>query len=215
MATRIYGRSRSLGPTVAARAAKALIACGPGDSITVDSFYMQGGWRRFLLPLLDAVRPIEFVGRWQSTGSCEAVDDYGITAWGAGATKALPAHGWAGEYFRFGHPSLHLVYCGTNGLESSSMVSVIVDPILAADSAVKILIAPLFPRQSVDHSAFNAAIIAAVEGHSSFGTRVFLARSMATALTLADLRDGIHPTPSGYEKMAQCWANEIAAQGLI
>ncbi len=57
---------------------------------------------------------------------------------------------------------------------------------------------------------YNAGIAEVVARHRAMGEAVFLVH-MHSALTLADLRDGLHPKAEGYAKMAKVWADAVIA----
>jgi len=57
---------------------------------------------------------------------------------------------------------------------------------------------------------YNAGIAAVVTKHRAMGQAVSLV-PMHPALTLADLRDGLHPKAEGYAKMAKVWADAVLA----
>src|SRR6185312_11529702 len=55
---------------------------------------------------------------------------------------------------------------------------------------------------------FNSAIPGIVQSKVNAGKRVHLV-DMHSALTTGDLIDGIHPTATGYDKMATVWFNAL------
>lgn len=68
------------------------------------------------------------------------------------------------------------------------------------------------PAKEAQASAYNAYIPQIVAAHKAQGQNILLA-DMATALTPADLSpDGVHPSTSGYDKMARIWYRALAGQ---
>ena len=55
---------------------------------------------------------------------------------------------------------------------------------------------------------YNAAIPGIVQSRANAGKRVHLV-DMYSALTTADLADGVHPNAGGYSKMAATWYNAL------
>lgn len=190
--------------------------CPVGDSITAGSDGI-GGYRTPLANLLNATRRTAFIGTQNTGGPPGTHKGYpgaSIALFAPGASTIVPTN-WTDQFAAFGTPKLCLCYVGVNGLQASLYTADITAPILAGDANVKLLCAPLFPSQGLDTASFNSTMIAAVQALGTYGTRVFLAQSMASALTLSDLADGLHPTTAGYAKMATAWYNEITAQGLL
>jgi hypothetical protein len=67
-----------------------------------------------------------------------------------------------------------------------------------------------FPAADAQVRAFNAALPAIVAGKANAGRRVHLV-DMYSALTSADLADGVHPNAGGYRKMADVWYRALQA----
>ena len=60
-------------------------------------------------------------------------------------------------------------------------------------------------------AAYNAGVADIVRRHSSAGEKVALVDQHTGFDAAADLRDGVHPNATGYEKMAAVWAAAISA----
>lgn len=199
-------------------ALKRVVPCG--DSITKGSPDPGGNYRAELDVLLNQTFNTVFVGSQTGggdPGSHKGYPNAFISQFAPGAS-AICAVSWAAEFAAWSpdhDPDLFLVYLGTNGLHPELMVADVVDPILAANTTTKILIANLFPSALDDHKAFNSDLNGFITAHASFGTRVFLDREMSTALGLGDLIDGLHPTFAGAILMANEWYRSIVAQGLL
>ena len=73
-------------------------------------------------------------------------------------------------------------------------------------------VATIIPLSNAGQEAaartFNAAIPGIVQSKVNAGKRVHLV-DMHSALTTADLIDGIHPTAGGYDKMAAAWYSAL------
>jgi hypothetical protein len=85
----------------------------------------------------------------------------------------------------------------------------LVDHILANAPGVELFVAQITPETDPAREAlveaYNAALPAVVQGK---GSHVHLV-DMHSALTTADLADGVHPTAAGYAKMGAVWYSAL------
>lgn len=70
--------------------------------------------------------------------------------------------------------------------------------------------ATIIPLASFDVRTYNAAIPGIVQSKARAGKHVHLVE-MYSALTTADLADGVRPDAGGYTKMATVWCNALQA----
>ncbi|MEV4461970.1 ricin-type beta-trefoil lectin domain protein, partial [Microbispora sp. NPDC049633] len=112
-------------------------------------------------------------------------------------------------------PRTVLLHIGTNDVLQNYNVSgapqrlsTLIDHVTAAAPNADVFVATIIPlSNSGQESAartFNAAIPGIVQSKVNSGKRVHLV-DMHSKLTTADLIDGIHPTATGYDKMAAAW----------
>ena len=83
-----------------------------------------------------------------------------------------------------------------------------IDHITNTAPTAEVFVAQITPLANANQDAaartFNAAIPGIVQSKVNAGKHVHLV-DMHSALTTADLTDGIHPTAGGYDKMAATW----------
>ena len=112
-------------------------------------------------------------------------------------------------------PRTVLLHIGTNDVLQNydlagapGRLSTLVDHITATAPDTEVFVATIIPLanagQEANARAFNATIPAMVASKANAGKHVHLV-DMHSALTTADLIDGIHPTATGYDKMAATW----------
>ena len=106
-------------------------------------------------------------------------------------------------------------WCGETAVQLAERHAALIDAILAQAPDAWLLVASIPPESSqviepngVDRATLtvelNAQIETRVQARASAGARIKFV-DVYSALTVNDLRDGIHPTESGYEKLAQAW----------
>ena len=179
-----------------------------GDSIT-DGYNVAGGYRNWLWQhFYNDSYHVDFVGSGSNgpstlgdrdheghTGYFIHQLDSGINAWLADA-----------------NPRTVLLHVGTNDMawdiapsEAPARLGGLIDKILAGAPSADVFVATIIPSADADDEAKGQAYNAAIPGVvQSKGSRVHLV-DMHSALTTADLADGIHPNATGYEKMANTW----------
>jgi cellulase/cellobiase CelA1 len=182
-----------------------------GDSITegtqTPGGYRIGLWQRFTAN----GNKVDFVGS-QSNGpaSLGDHDHEGHPGWRIDQIDANIT-GWLQATM----PHTVLLHIGTNDVLQNfnlsgapNRLSTLIDHITATDPGAEVLVATIIPLANASEEAnvrtFNAAIPGIVQGKVTAGKHVHLV-DMHSALTAADLTDGIHPTAAGYDKMAAAW----------
>jgi lysophospholipase L1-like esterase len=183
-----------------------------GDSIT-DGFNVPGGYRVGLWQRLAAGGyTVDFVGSG-ANGPPELGDhDHeGHSGWRIDQLDANIA-GW----LRTSAPHAVLLHIGTNDVNQNfdlanapARLSTLVDHILAAAAGVELFVAQITPEADpvleARIRAYNAALPGVLQGK---GPHVHLV-DMHSALTTADLADGVHPTAAGYARMGAVWYSAL------
>jgi lysophospholipase L1-like esterase len=182
-----------------------------GDSITegtqVPGGYRIGLWQRFST---DGYR-VDLVGsQFNGPATLGDHDHEGHPGWRIDQIDASVV-GWLNTY----QPHTVLLHIGTNDILQNFNVSgapgrlsTLIDHITATAPAAEVFVAQIIPlansTQESQVQTFNAAIPGIVQSKVNAGRHVHLV-DMHSALTAADLTDGIHPTATGYDKMATVW----------
>lgn len=182
-----------------------------GDSIT-DGFNIPGGYRVRLWELItQAGKSVDFVGSANSgPNSLGDKDHEGHSGWLIDDIDQAVV-GWLNSY----QPSVILLMIGTNDMvighewpDAPKRLGNLVDKIAETSPNSSLLLASIVtnPDPAVrDRIVFlNDAIpgivtAKAAEGYSIYYIDVF------SALSLADIGDGVHPNAGGYDKMADAW----------
>ena len=119
-------------------------------------------------------------------------------------------------WLRNTNPHTVLLHIGTNDVNQNfdpanapARLSTLIDHILANAPGAELFVAQITPESDATLEArvrtFNAAVPGVVAGK---GSRVHPV-DMHSALTTADLADGVHPNANGYNKMAAVWFNAL------
>ncbi|NYF38489.1 lysophospholipase L1-like esterase [Streptosporangium sandarakinum] len=182
-----------------------------GDSIT-EGTQVPGGYRIGLWQRLAAGRyTIDFVGsQYNGPAGLGDHDHEGHPGWRIDQIDANVT-GW----LRTHTPRTVLLHIGTNDVlqnynvsSAPSRLSALIDHITAAAPNAEVFVATIIPLSNSGQEAaartFNAAIPGIVRSKVNSGRRVHLV-DMHGRLTTADLIDGVHPTATGYDKMAAAW----------
>jgi len=182
-----------------------------GDSITegtqVPGGYRIGLWQR----LASGGYRVDFVGsQFNGPTALGDHDHEGHPGWRIDQIDANIAN-----WLRTFTPHTVLLHIGTNDVLQNfnlsgapGRLSALIDHITAAAPGAEVFVATIIPLSSAGQEAaarsYNAAIPGIVQSKVNNGKHVHLV-DMHSALTTADLTDGIHPTAGGYDKMAATW----------
>jgi lysophospholipase L1-like esterase len=182
-----------------------------GDSITdgagVPGGYRIGLWRR----LAAGGYRIDFVGsQFNGPSSLGDHNHEGHPGWRIDQIDANIV-GWLRTY----SPHTVLLHIGTNDVlqnfnlsSAPNRLSALIDHITATVPNAEVFVATIIPLANATQEArvqtFNAAIPGIVQSKVNAGKHVHIV-GMHSALTAADLADGIHPNAGGYDKMAARW----------
>lgn len=186
-----------------------------GDSIT-DGTQVPGGYRIGLWQrLVSAGYTVDFVGsQFNGPATLGDHDHEGHPGWRIDQIDANIV-GWMQRYT----PHSVLLHIGTNDVlqnydvaNAPSRLSTLIDHITATAPSAEVFVAQIIPIGNAGQDAaartFNAAIPGIVQAKTNAGKHVHLV-DMHSALTTADLIDGIHPTATGYDKMAAVWYSAL------
>jgi lysophospholipase L1-like esterase len=188
-----------------------------GDSITegtqVPGGYRIGLWQR----MAAAGYRVDLVGsQFNGPAALGDHDHEGHPGWRIDQIDANIT-GWLGS----SSPRTVLLHIGTNDVLQNynlggapGRLSTLIDHITAAAPSADVFVATIIPLSSASQESagrtFNAAVPGIVQAKANAGKRVHLV-DMHAALTTADLIDGIHPTATGYDKMAATWYAALRA----
>ncbi|MGH3426839.1 MAG: SGNH/GDSL hydrolase family protein [Mycobacteriales bacterium] len=187
-----------------------------GDSISKDDGAGNPGAYR--TPLWELAQedgvPIDFVGSL-SGGPVELPDkDHE----GHGGFSIQQLDGIVAPTLRAHRPNVILLHIGSNDMYknnvplASRQLSALVDHITAVAPNARLYVAGIIPQPKYENQVrkFNTATRAMVRQKAAMGVDVRFV-DMHAALGAHDLHDGLHPTPEGYEKMAEAWWSAITA----
>jgi lysophospholipase L1-like esterase len=182
-----------------------------GDSIT-EGTQVPGGYRIGLWQRLSAGGyKVDLVGsQYNGPSNLGDHDHEGHPGWRIDQIDANIT-GWLTTYT----PHSVLLHIGTNDVLQNfntagapSRLATLIDHITAAAPNAEVFVAQIIPLANASQEnavrTFNAAIPGIVQARASAGKHVHLV-DMHSALTSADLIDGVHPTANGYDKMAAVW----------
>ena len=182
-----------------------------GDSIT-EGTQVPGGYRIGLWQRMAAAQyRIDLVGsQFNGPANLGDHDHEGHPGWRIDQIDASIA-GW----LRTSTPRTVLLHIGTNDIlqnynvsSAPQRLSTLIDHITSGAPAADVFVATIIPLASASQEdavrTFNAAIPGIVQSKVNAGRHVHLV-DQHSALTAADLIDGIHPTATGYDKMAARW----------
>lgn len=188
-----------------------------GDSIT-EGTQVPGGYRIGLWQRLAAGGyRVDLVGtQFNGPSALGDHDHEGHPGWRIDQIDAN-----IGGWLQNTTPRTVLLHIGTNDVLQNynlsgapGRLSNLIDRITAAAPSADVFVATIIPLSNAGQEnaarTFNAAIPGIVQGKVNAGRRVHLV-DMHSALTTADLIDGIHPTATGYDKMAATWYAALRA----
>ena len=181
------------------------------DGVTVPGGYRIGLWQRFTT----AGYKVDFVGSLSNgPASLGDHDHEGHSGWRIDQIDANIV-GWLQNT----QPHTVLLHIGTNDVlqnfdvaNAPARLSTLVDHITATVPTAEVFVAQIIPLGNASQDAtartFNAAIPGIVQSKVNAGRHVHLV-DLHSALTAADLADGVHPNATGYDKMAAAWYSAL------
>ncbi|MBP2326628.1 lysophospholipase L1-like esterase [Kibdelosporangium banguiense] len=186
-----------------------------GDSIThgtqIPGGYRIGLWQSFV----NGRYRVDFVGnQFNGPAALWDHDHQGHPGWRIDQIDANIV-----IWVRATNPRSVLLHIGTNDVIQNfnlggapGRLSTLIDRITATAPGADVFVATIIPLSNAGWQnaarTFNAAIPGIVQSKVNQGKRVRLV-NMHTALTTADLIDGVHPNANGYNKMAATWFNAL------
>ncbi|SNS22018.1 Lysophospholipase L1 [Streptosporangium subroseum] len=183
-----------------------------GDSIT-DGFNVPGGYRVNLWQrMVSGGHTVDFVGSgFNGPAGLGDHDHEGHSGWRIDQLDANIV-GWLQNYT----PRTILLHIGTNDMgqnydiaNAPARLSALIDKIRANAPTVELFVAQVTPAADPAFESriqgFNAAVPGIV---AQKGPMTHLV-DMHSALTTADLADGLHPNAGGYDKMAARWFSAL------
>jgi lysophospholipase L1-like esterase len=186
-----------------------------GDSIT-DGFNVPGGYRIGLWQRFGAAGfRVDFVGSaFNGPASLGDHDHEGHSGWRIDMIDANIVN-WA----RATNPHTVLLHIGTNDVLQNfnlagapGRLSTLIDKITATVPTAEVFVSTIIPIANSGAEAnartFNATIPGIVQSKVTAGRHVHFV-DMHSALTTADLADGVHPNATGYDKMATTWMTAL------
>lgn len=183
-----------------------------GDSIT-DGITVPGAYRiKLWNNITSAGQKVDFVGS-MSNGPTELGDKNheGHSGWRIDQIDAN-INAWMTTY----KPKIVLLHIGTNDISQKydlnnapNRLSSLIDKICAKlPSDGKLYVAKVIPLSYADVRNYNTQVAQVVQNKANQGKPVFVV-DMYSAVTTADLPDGVHCSRTGYDKMADVWYNAI------
>ena len=195
-----------------------------GDSITYGYQSTTGdGYRQELFnDLTGGGHPLDLVGSVQG-GTMADPDNEGHSGWRIDQIAGIIDSSLA-TY----RPNVITLMIGTNDLGQDYQVATAPDRLSSLitqiendDPTAALLVSNLIVSTNTSvaqyEPAFNAAIPGIVQAQQAAGHHIALV-DMNSALTTADLSDGLHPNDGGYAKMGDAWNTAVeaaAAKGWI
>jgi lysophospholipase L1-like esterase len=170
--------------------------------------YRIGLWQR----AANAGRAVDFVGsQFNGPASLGDHDHEGHSGWRIDEIDANIT-GW----LRTSSPRTVLLHIGTNDIgqnydvgNAPARLSTLIDHIRVLAPNVELFVAQIIPTTNASNEVktqtFNAALPGIV---AQKGPMTHLV-DMHSALTTADLADGVHPNAGGYDKMAARWYSAL------
>jgi lysophospholipase L1-like esterase len=191
-----------------------------GDSITEGGYNENGQWQigpGYRGPLYDELTragfSVDFVGSVQSGPSTMPDRDHeGHSGWRIDQLTPEIA-GWMTQ----SRPELILLMVGTNDiiqnydrLHMIRRYSALLDQIRTSAPDAEVIAASIIPIHGLWYDpwarTFNRDLATLVGNKASLGMKIrFFDMYQASGITYADLGDGVHPTPAGYQKIADAW----------
>jgi lysophospholipase L1-like esterase len=113
-------------------------------------------------------------------------------------------------------PDTVLLHIGTNDMyqnptNASARLGTLIDKITTLSPKAEVFVATIvpFPMGAQAVQSYNAQIPGIVQARADAGKHVHLV-DMFPKLTSGDLADGVHPSATGYAKMAAAWYEALS-----
>jgi lysophospholipase L1-like esterase len=183
-----------------------------GDSIT-DGFNVPGGYRINLWQRMAAGGyTVDFVGSgFNGPGELGDHDHEGHSGWRIDQLDANIV-AWLAST----SPRTILLHIGTNDMNQNydvanapARLSALIDKIRANAPMVELFVAQITPETNPTLEARVAAYNAAIPGIVAQKGPMTHLVDMHSAITTADLADGVHPNATGYDKMGARWFSAL------
>jgi lysophospholipase L1-like esterase len=183
-----------------------------GDSIT-DGYNVPGGYRINLWQRMAAAGyTVDLVGSgFNGPASLGDHDHEGHSGWRIDQLDANIV-GW----LRSSNPRTILLHIGTNDIgqnydvaNAPARLSALIDKIRTNAPIVQLFVAQIIPTSNTTNESRTQSFNAAVAGIVAQKGPMTHLVDMHSALTTADLADGLHPTAAGYDKMAARWFSAL------
>lgn len=184
-----------------------------GDSITDGYTPLPGGYRIGLWNRLAAGGyQVDFVGSLANGPAQLGDHDHeGHSGWRIDQLDANIVN-----WLSASDPRTIMLQIGTNDINQNydvpgapARLSTLIDHILTQKPQVQLFVAKITPESGAAQEAmvqsYNNALAGVV---AAKGPQVHVV-DLHSALTTADLADGVHPNPGGYEKMAAVWYDAL------
>lgn len=188
-----------------------------GDSITYG-YPVPGGYRAPLYDMLSSEGyNFQFVGSVTDNPSpgLPSVNHEGHPGW-----KASDLSVWISTWMAAANPDVVLLHIGTNdisqgasGSTTTTRLNTLMGQITTIKPNVKLFVSSIVPRWDSlegETQLYNAAIPSLVNRFRGQGYNVNFV-DIHSAVTMADLADGIHPNLPGYQKMATQWNSSFTS----
>ena len=178
-----------------------------GDSITegtqVPGGYRNGLWQR----AASGGYKVDFVGsQFNGPSGLGDHDHEGHPGWRIDQIDANIV-----SWLRNTNPHTVLLHIGTNDVlqnfnvgSAPNRLAALIDHITATVPTAEVFVATIIPLANSGQEAMVRTFNATIPGIVQSRARAHLV-DMHSALTAADLIDGVHPTANGYDKMAATW----------
>lgn len=209
-----------------------------GDSITEGKFLTTGGYRKILQDLLKkGGYSFTYVGKEDNgqpankTGFSEGMENPNHEGYGSfridefitGGSEEGHTSPAIGKTIASNKPDVILMMVGTNDViqhkdlpNISKRLKQLVTAIYSANSHVTLVLAQITPMGRGDADAnvvaYNAQIASLVEKEKSIHPSIILVDMHSALDPSHDLGDGVHPTASGFQKMAAVWYEDLTGE---
>jgi acyl-CoA thioesterase I len=194
-----------------------------GDSIT-EGANGDATYRYFLWHLLgDAGYQVDFVGSMTGVKGRRAQPKYpdfdqnheGHSGWTAGkiANYSMTFAQQSGAQVVLLHAGTNDINRGIGTNKIKSRIQKVITQLRLVNPEIDVFVAELIPIAGMEPQvvALNAAIRSLASQMDTSGSRVIAVDLNSGFNVGSDLRDGIHPTESGYVKMADAWFGALDA----